>query len=357
MDICHLKNAELETKHQKYKGRVVFRGDIVNADSVSYAVFTEQGSSILSWIESEPVRGASCLVISSDWSEAHQVASEKDDGEKCEAIWRRVCVDTHRVTRTFSSAQRAMCHCVKNTLHHRVSGHYSVFLARPLHSAPHLLRSLRALCIYLEPVLSLNTLLCGPVDRLAVWPKTHSHRLWAQQAWFQDLYWRHQWIHADQHCCTTRECQHWGWFKIRSSRGFGRSASRHSWQRTMCCKYYASLEEFGFIIKHREISARVRDDCTTIFQYWESDAGQQSIHKHSETSTKWWISSMCWKKHVKNTGWSRSSFRKQILTFLNTLKGKLKLPFKEKMKHEEDYLMLKPTLSRKWEQRRPEFAL
>ena len=29
MDICHLKNAELETKHQKYKGRVVLRGDIV----------------------------------------------------------------------------------------------------------------------------------------------------------------------------------------------------------------------------------------------------------------------------------------------------------------------------------------
>ena len=29
MNICHLKNAELETKHQKYKGRVVLRGDIV----------------------------------------------------------------------------------------------------------------------------------------------------------------------------------------------------------------------------------------------------------------------------------------------------------------------------------------
>ena len=25
MDICHLKNAELETKHEKYKGRVVLR--------------------------------------------------------------------------------------------------------------------------------------------------------------------------------------------------------------------------------------------------------------------------------------------------------------------------------------------
>ena len=45
MDICHLKNAELEAKHQKYKGRVVLRGDIVKDDSVSYAVFTEQGSS------------------------------------------------------------------------------------------------------------------------------------------------------------------------------------------------------------------------------------------------------------------------------------------------------------------------
>ena len=45
MDICHLKNAELEAKHQKYKGRIVLRGDIVKDISGSYAVFTEQGSS------------------------------------------------------------------------------------------------------------------------------------------------------------------------------------------------------------------------------------------------------------------------------------------------------------------------
>ena len=36
MDICHLKNAELEAKHQKYKGRVVLRGDIVKDNSGSY---------------------------------------------------------------------------------------------------------------------------------------------------------------------------------------------------------------------------------------------------------------------------------------------------------------------------------
>ena len=46
MDICQLKNAELEAKkHQKYKGRVVLRSDIVKDDSGSYAVFTQQGSS------------------------------------------------------------------------------------------------------------------------------------------------------------------------------------------------------------------------------------------------------------------------------------------------------------------------
>ena len=35
----------MKGKRQKYKGRVVLRGDIVKDDSGSYAVFTEQGSS------------------------------------------------------------------------------------------------------------------------------------------------------------------------------------------------------------------------------------------------------------------------------------------------------------------------
>ena len=45
MDLCHLKNSELEPNFQKYKSRVVLRRDIVKDDSGSYAVFTEQGSS------------------------------------------------------------------------------------------------------------------------------------------------------------------------------------------------------------------------------------------------------------------------------------------------------------------------
>ena len=45
MDLCHFKKSDLEPQFQKYKGRVVFRGDIEKDDSGSYAVFTEQGSS------------------------------------------------------------------------------------------------------------------------------------------------------------------------------------------------------------------------------------------------------------------------------------------------------------------------
>ena len=42
MDLCHLEDSELEPQFQKYKGRVVLRGDIAKDDSGSYAVFIEQ---------------------------------------------------------------------------------------------------------------------------------------------------------------------------------------------------------------------------------------------------------------------------------------------------------------------------
>ena len=45
MDLCHLKNSELEPQFQKHKGRVVLRGDIVKDNSGAHAVFTEHGSS------------------------------------------------------------------------------------------------------------------------------------------------------------------------------------------------------------------------------------------------------------------------------------------------------------------------
>ena len=62
MDICHLKNAELEAKQQKYKGRVVLRGDIVKDDSGSYEVFTEQGSSASQMTAKKIISSPDCLV-------------------------------------------------------------------------------------------------------------------------------------------------------------------------------------------------------------------------------------------------------------------------------------------------------
>ena len=45
MDLCHLKNSELELQCQKYRGKVVLRCNIVRNDFGSYTVFTEQRTS------------------------------------------------------------------------------------------------------------------------------------------------------------------------------------------------------------------------------------------------------------------------------------------------------------------------
>ena len=45
MDLCHLKNSELENKFQKYKARAVLRGETVKNDSRNYVVFSEHSAS------------------------------------------------------------------------------------------------------------------------------------------------------------------------------------------------------------------------------------------------------------------------------------------------------------------------
>ena len=74
MDICHLKNAELEAKHQKYKGRVVLRGDIVKDDFGSYAVFTEQESSA-SQIDSSKRHGYHLQIAGLRWTSSRRSIS------------------------------------------------------------------------------------------------------------------------------------------------------------------------------------------------------------------------------------------------------------------------------------------
>ena len=46
IDLCHLKQAELDKHLQKETGRVVLLGDIAKDDKINQAVFTERGQSI-----------------------------------------------------------------------------------------------------------------------------------------------------------------------------------------------------------------------------------------------------------------------------------------------------------------------
>jgi len=45
MELCHIKNSQMGEEFWSYKGRIVFRGDIVKEEDGTYAVFTEQGAS------------------------------------------------------------------------------------------------------------------------------------------------------------------------------------------------------------------------------------------------------------------------------------------------------------------------
>ena len=101
MDICHLKNAELEAKHPKYKGRVVLRGDIAKDDSGSYAVFTEQESSasqvtaakVMDIISRLPgCAGQAAVAVSANtqvkMEDAHKLL--KIPNSECPDIWNRL---------------------------------------------------------------------------------------------------------------------------------------------------------------------------------------------------------------------------------------------------------------------------
>ena len=57
MALCFLKNAELEKALQKYKGRVVLRGDQVKDEHGFQAVFTEQGASASHMVAAKSLDG------------------------------------------------------------------------------------------------------------------------------------------------------------------------------------------------------------------------------------------------------------------------------------------------------------
>ena len=131
MDICHLKNAELEAKHQKYKGRVVLRGDIVNYDSGSYAVFTEKGSSASQMTAAKVIdviaRRPGCAGPAADEVSAYtQVKMEdapsimKIPKSECPEIWIRP--PRHKWPKSWSSMEDPVVPLERNLYGHPLAG-------------------------------------------------------------------------------------------------------------------------------------------------------------------------------------------------------------------------------------------
>ena len=130
MDICHLKNAELEAaKHQKYKGRVVLRGDIVKDDSGSYAVLTEQGTSASQMTAAKVVDIISRLPgCARQATDAVSVQVEMEDAPKllripkseCPDIWIRL--PRHKWPKSWSSVEELVVPLERNLYGHPLAG-------------------------------------------------------------------------------------------------------------------------------------------------------------------------------------------------------------------------------------------
>ena len=131
MDICHLKNAELEAKHQKYKGRVVLRGDIVKDDSGSYAVFTEQGSSASQMTAAKIMdiisRLPGCDGQAADAVSAYTQVKMEDDQKllkipksECPDIWIRL--PRHKWPKAWSSMEDPVVLLERNLYDHPLAG-------------------------------------------------------------------------------------------------------------------------------------------------------------------------------------------------------------------------------------------
>ena len=131
MDLCHLKNPELEPQFEKYKGRVVLRGDIVKDDSGSCAVFTEQGSSA-SQMTAAKIMDIISRFFGCDGQAADAVSAytqlKMEDAHKLLKIPKSECPDSwirlprHKWPITWSSMEEPVVPLERNLYGHPLAG-------------------------------------------------------------------------------------------------------------------------------------------------------------------------------------------------------------------------------------------
>ena len=131
MDLCHLKNSDLEPQYQKYKGRAVLRGDIVKDDSGAYVAFTEQGSSA-SQMTSAKVMGIISRLPGCSGQAVNAVSAytqvKMEEASKlflipkseCPNIWTRL--PRHKWPKSWSSVEDPVVPLERNLYGHRLAG-------------------------------------------------------------------------------------------------------------------------------------------------------------------------------------------------------------------------------------------
>ena len=132
MDLCHLKNVRSwNRQYQKYKGRVVLRGDIVKDDSGSYAVFTEQGSSASQMTAAKVMdiisRLPGCSSQAADAVSAYRQVRMEDAStllkipkSECPDIWIRL--PRHKWRKSWSSMEDPVVPLERNLYGHPLAG-------------------------------------------------------------------------------------------------------------------------------------------------------------------------------------------------------------------------------------------
>ena len=129
VDIC-LFFAELETKHQKYKGRVVFRGDIFQDDCVSRSIHRTRINSIPS--DSRQIDGCHLQIAGLQWKSSKRsisrYSSKMEDFHKllkvrksqCPDIWIRL--PRHKWPKSWSSMEDPVVPLERNLYGHPLAG-------------------------------------------------------------------------------------------------------------------------------------------------------------------------------------------------------------------------------------------
>ena len=125
------ENAELEAKHQKYKGRDLLRGFFVKHDSGYYAVFTEQGASASQMTAAKIMdiisRLPGCNGQAADAVSA-KTQVKMEDGHKllkipkseCPDIWIRL--PRHKWPKSWSSLEDPVVPLERNLYGHPLAG-------------------------------------------------------------------------------------------------------------------------------------------------------------------------------------------------------------------------------------------